>query len=488
MVKNTGLAKAKDAKKDEFYTTYEDIQAEINHYEEKFKGKTVLCNCDDPFESNFCKFFLRNFNYLGLKRLICTSYSTSPVIGIQMPLFDFLDEPVVRGNGYVIDVDKVPMANGRGVSDEDIDSLLKSKKRGVKKLKGDGDFRSAECIEYLKQADIIVTNPPFSLFREYVALLMTYQKSFLIIGNVNAITYKEIFPLIKDNQLWLGASIHSGDRKFYVPDNYPLHASGCGIDDDGRKFIRVKGVRWFTNIDYAIRHEELVLFKRYYGNEEEYPKYDNYDAINVDKTSNIPCDYYEIQKTPSNTLNGDNPKRTENFGVNEFAATDRQTDSCLSYHQTQNVTESWESLSHSSISIAQTNLRLSEQLKAKEKASPPDCGTQTAESLNHLSQAKESTSAYSSNARCSGIMGVPITFLDKYNPEQFEIVGCANYTGKYGSDEIGIEKIGEEWIKKYRAQGGRGHYTANMTSLVYYDGNGNAKNTFTRILIKRRTK
>lgn len=275
MARNTGLSKAKKAKQDEFYTQYEDIQAEINHFEDKFKDKTVLCNCDDPFESNFCKFFLRNFNYLGLKRLICTSYSTSPVVGQQMTLLDYMNEPVEQGNGYVMDINEVPMANGRGVSDADIDALLKSKKRGVKKLKGDGDFRSDECIEYLKQADIVVTNPPFSLFREYVAQLIEYDKKFLIIGNQNAITYKEIFPLIKDNKLWLGASIHSGDRKFYVPDDYPLKAAGCGIDKDGRKYIRVKGVRWFTNFDYAIRHEDLILYKRYYGNEEEYPKYDN---------------------------------------------------------------------------------------------------------------------------------------------------------------------------------------------------------------------
>lgn len=160
-----------------------------------------------------------------------------------------------------MDISEVPMANGRGVSDSDIDSLLKSKNSGVKKLKGDGDFRSDECIEYMKQADVVITNPPFSLFREYVAQLIEYEKNFLIIGNVNAITYKEIFPLIKDNKMWLGASIHSGDRKFYVPDDYPLKASGCGEDENGRKFIRVKGVRWFTNLDYTKRHEELVLYK-----------------------------------------------------------------------------------------------------------------------------------------------------------------------------------------------------------------------------------
>lgn len=321
MAKNDGLSKAKDAKKDEFYTSFDVIQAEINNYEDKFKNQTVLCNCDDPFESNFCKFFLRNFNFLGLKRLICTSYNTSSIAGRQMTIWDCMGEPVVANNGYgyVLDVSTVPMANGRGVSDSDIEKLLKSKKN-VKKLKSDGDFRSKECIEYLKQADIVVTNPPFSLFREYVALLMEYEKQFLIIGNVNAITYKEIFPLIKANKLWLGASIHSGDRKFYVPDDYPLKAAGCGVDEDGRKFIRVKGVRWFTNLDYAIRHEKLILYKRYYGNEEEYPKYDNYDAINVDNTAEIPCDYFEDMGVPITYLDKYSPEQFIIVGLDRYVA------------------------------------------------------------------------------------------------------------------------------------------------------------------------
>ncbi len=314
MAGNAGLGKAKDAKKDEFYTTYEDIQAEMNNYTDKFKDKTVLCNCDDPFESHFCKFFLKNFNYLELKRLICTSYGTSPILGTQMTIFDYLNEPVKRGNGYVMDISEVPMANGRGVSDDDVEKLLKSKKRGVKKLKGDGDFRSDECLEYLKQADIIVTNPPFSLFREFVAVLMQYKKQFLIIGNVNAITYKEIFPLIKDNKLWLGASIHSGDRKFFVPDDYPLSAAGCGVDEDGRRFIRVKGVRWFTNLDYSMRHEDIDLYKKYKGNEEDYPIYDNLSAINVDKTLEIPCDYFEMMGVPITFLDKYNPEQFEIIG------------------------------------------------------------------------------------------------------------------------------------------------------------------------------
>ena len=328
MSKNTNLQKAKAAKKDEFYTQYEDIQAEINHFEDKFKGKTVLCNCDDPFESNFCKFFLRNFNYLGLKRLICTSYSSSPVIGQQLSLFDMLDKPVLCGNGCVMDIIEVPMANGRGVSDADIDSLLKSKKRGVKKLKGHGDFRSEECIEYLKQADIVVTNPPFSLFREYVAQLMEYQKDFLIIGSKNAITYKEIFPMIKDNKIWLGPSFTRGNAYFRVPHNNSREWAN-GVYDESTGLVKFRNVGWFTNLDYAIRHEELVLFKRYYGNEEDYPKYDNYDAINVDKTSDIPCDYFEDIGVPITYLDKHNPEQFEVIKFRKGNVEKDLTESCI---------------------------------------------------------------------------------------------------------------------------------------------------------------
>ena len=312
MAKNENLHKAKDAKKDEFYTQYEDIQNELNHYEQHFKGKTVLCNCDDPFESNFCKFFLRNFNYLGLKRLICTSYSTSPVIGQQLTLFDWMDEPVVQGTGYVMDIREVPMANGRGVSDADIDALLKSTKRGVQKLKGDGDFRSEECIEYLKQSDIVVTNPPFSLFREYVAQLMEYGKKFLIIGNKNAITYKEIFPLIKDNQMWVGYRGFSGGMWFY--SDYEGRTEKIV---DGEKLINVPSI-WFTNLDHNKRHEELILYKHYYGNEEEYPRYANYDAIEVSKVSDIPCDYYEEIGVPITYLDKHNPDQFEIVGASRW--------------------------------------------------------------------------------------------------------------------------------------------------------------------------
>ncbi|MGM9755725.1 MAG: adenine-specific methyltransferase EcoRI family protein, partial [Parabacteroides sp.] len=186
---------------------------------------------------------------------------------------------------------------------------------GVQPLKGDGDFRSAECVELLKEADIVVTNPPFSLFREYVAQLIAYEKKFLIIGNVNAVKYKEIFPLIKDNKLWLGVSIHSGDRKFWVPDDYELNAAGCGVDETGRKYIRVKGVRWFTNLDYEERHEDLILYRHY--KPEDYPTYANYDAIDVNKTSEIPCDYDGKMGVPITFLDKYNPTQFEIIGIAE---------------------------------------------------------------------------------------------------------------------------------------------------------------------------
>ena len=319
---NASLHSAKNAKNDEFYTRYEDVQTELNHYEKHFKGKTILCNCDDPFESNFCKFFLRNFNYLGLKRLICTSYHSSSVAGSQISLFDLIEEaPSEAGHGYVLDITKVPMANGRGVSDADIDKLLKSKKY-VKELKGNGDFRSVECIDYLKQSDIVVTNPPFSLFREYIALLVEYKKDFLVIGNQNAITYKEIFPLIKDNKIWFG--YHSGHTWFGVPANYQIPANylnedrkkmrsnGYKIDENGVIWRNLGNICWWTNLDHSKRHEKIVLYKQYDAG--EYPKYDNYDAIEVSKVTDIPSDYNGIMGVPITFLDKYCPEQFEIVG------------------------------------------------------------------------------------------------------------------------------------------------------------------------------
>lgn len=291
---NSNLNAAKAAKKDEFYTQLEDINNELRHYREQFRGKTVLCNCDDPRISNFFTYFAYNFEFLGLKRLITTCYKNQDA--------DLFSQHQSEKAVYLIyEGDK----NGNNIPDpEEI---------GIHPLKGDGDFRSRECIELLKEADIVVTNPPFSLFREYVAQLIEYEKKFLIIGNVNSNTTKEIFPLIKDKKVWMGASIHSGDRKFWVPNDYELNAAGCGIDESGRKFIRVKGVRWFTNLDYKERHEDIILYRHY--SPDDYPTFDNFDAINVDKTEEIPCDYDGVMGVPITFLDKYNPDQFDILGI-----------------------------------------------------------------------------------------------------------------------------------------------------------------------------
>ncbi len=311
---NKNLHSASAAKKDEFYTQLVDIEKELKHYKKQFRGKVVYCNCDDPFESNFFKYFAANFNALELKKLITTSYVKSPIVGGQLPLFEVEGLKPSGKEPFKIEIKKVPDTDKDGaINLDDVEYLLKHDKNTATPLKGNGDFRSEECIKLLKEADIVVTNPPFSLLREYIAQLMEYNKKFLIIGNVNAITYKECFKLIKDNRMWLGASIHSGDREFRVPDDYPLNAAGCRIDSDGRKYIRVKGVRWFTNLDYEERHENLVLYKKYIP--EEYPKYENYDAINVNKTSEIPMNYTGVIGVPITFLDKYNPKQFEIIGL-----------------------------------------------------------------------------------------------------------------------------------------------------------------------------
>ena len=314
MADNKLLSKAKDAKKDEFYTQLTDIEKEMRYYRKHFKDQTVLCNCDDPFESNFFKYFVLNFNRLGLKRLIATCYSGSPIANQQLSLFDVIEEVEENTNKpYKAIVTKVYDITGDGGVDMiDVAELFKSGENQLDELEGDGDYSSPECLELLKEADIVVTNPPFSKFKEYVATLMEYDKKFIIIGNLNAVTYKEIFPLLKDNKAWIGPSIHSGDRKFYVPDDYPLNAAGCGIDDEGRRFIRVKGVRWYTNLDIKQRHETLILAKRF--NPELYPVYETFNAIDVGSVSDIPCDYDGIMGVPKNFIDVYNPDQFEILG------------------------------------------------------------------------------------------------------------------------------------------------------------------------------
>lgn len=315
MADNKLLSKAKDAKKDEFYTQLTDIEKEMRYYRKHFKDKTILCNCDDPFESNFFKYFVLNFNRLGLKKLIATCYAGSPIANQQLSLFDVIEDIEENTNKpYKAIVTKVYDKTGDGGVDMfDVAELFKSGENQLDELEGDGDYSSPECLELLKEADIVVTNPPFSKFKEYVATLIEYDKKFIIIGNINAATYKETFPLIQDNKMWLGASIHSGDRAFYVPDDYPLDAAGCGVDEiTGRKFIRVKGVRWYTNLDHKQRHEELILVKHY--SPELYPRFDNYDAINVNVTADIPCDYAGMMGVPITFLDKYCPEQFEIIG------------------------------------------------------------------------------------------------------------------------------------------------------------------------------
>lgn len=382
MADNASLGAAKTAKNDEFYTQYSDIEAEMNAYVEYnpdvFRGKTILLPCDDPEWSNFTKYFASNFERFGLKKLISTSYAKGAgnkqltMFEESSPLFD-MEKHDTHGKVFTITRDK----DGSGNIDTDdieFDGYLD----------GDGDFRSAEVCQLRDEADIIITNPPFSLFREFLAWIMEAGKQFIIIGNQNAITYKEVFPLLKDNLIWLGYSIHSGDRAFNVPDDYPLMAAGCGIDENGRKYIRVKGVRWFTNIDHGKRHEFLQLdtmihnlkfnkkLRKKLENDFgciEYVKYGNYDAIEVPLSECIPSDY-------------------------------------------------------------------------------------------------------------EGVMGVPITFLDFYNPDQFEILGLTIGTLFDGNP------LGKDFMDAYRSIGGTGHYTANMIGLTLMPPNGKAKVPYGRILIR----
>lgn len=342
-MKNENLHKAKVAKNDEFYTRLQDIENELRHYRNHFKGKVVYCNCDDARESNFFKYFSLSFEFLGLKKLIATGYKENG-----------------KGVALVYEGDK----NGnRNVDDEEIN---------VTELNGNGDFRSEECIEFLKEADIVVTNPPFSLFREYVAQLMQYGKKFLIIGNMNAITYKEIFPYIKNNELWAGYGFNIS-YVYKTPYKNELEANakfvkskGCNPEDG---YVKVPAVAWYTNLEHNKRNEELILYKHY--NPTEYPKYDNYDAIEVSKVAEIPMDY-------------------------------------------------------------------------------------------------------------EGVMGVPISFLDKYCPNQFRILGCADAN----IVPIDWKGMSAEFIKTYYAQGNTGSYKEG-NRLASYIHNGIAKVPYKRILIQK---
>jgi hypothetical protein len=336
-IKNGSLSKARDAKQDEFYTQLSDIERELKHYRKHFKDKVVYCNCDDPRVSNFFRYFLYNFEQLGLKKLITTCYKSQ-----EMSLFSRKD------NEQAIYFEYIGNKSGNNMPDpEEVET---------RQLNGDGDFRNEESIELLKQADVVVTNPPFSLFREYVAQLIEFDKKFLIVGNQNAVSYKEVFKLIQGGKTWLGAK--SGDMEFRVPDHYEPRETRYREDKDGQKWRSLGNTCWFTNLDISKRHEEIILYKNY--SPEEYPTYANCDAIEVGQTKHIPMDYM-------------------------------------------------------------------------------------------------------------GAMGVPITFLDKFNPDQFEVIGSSRTLGSPMSD---VAKKGTY------AQGGPRFYLAN--------GNGSYRRLYDRIVIKRK--
>ncbi|MFA5109398.1 MAG: adenine-specific methyltransferase EcoRI family protein [Patescibacteria group bacterium] len=322
---NTNLHKANKAKKDEFYTQLIDVEKELKHYKEQFRNKVVYCNCDDPFESNFFKYFASNFNALGLKKLIATSYKPSPIANTQLGLFGD-DKTLTKSKGRLkatankLIINEVSDLDGDGAFDlRDIAEQLKANKNNEwSPLKGDGDFRSEESIELLKQADIIVTNPPFSLFIEYIVQLAEYDKKFLIIGNTNAITYKEVFKLIKDNNLRTGYTNFNVGMFFEVPNDWEQYHH---IDGSGKKIARVSTSCWFTNLEVEKHKQDIVLYKKY--NQENYHKYDNYNGIEVSKVQEIPMDYEGAMGVPITFVDKYNP---DQFEIIKFRKGDDEKD------------------------------------------------------------------------------------------------------------------------------------------------------------------
>jgi hypothetical protein len=306
---NEKLHKASKANNDEFYTKFDCINDELRHYKHHFKGKVVFCNCDDPYESNFFKYFAMNFNHLELKKLITTGFAGSPIAGTNLFLEDIKSIPSgvdIKKCSYKVEITEINDENMDGAIDlADVEYLLKNNKNSLTIMKGNGDFRSEESIELLKQADIVASNPPFSLFIDYILLLKKYNKDFVIVGNKNAITYKDVFNLIKDNMFFVGHRRMTGGMWLSVPDGHEFDKEVDGV--------RLKNVPacWFTNLDIQKHHEDLILYKSYYGNEHLYPKYENFDAINVDKVSEIPVDYDGEIGVPITFMDKYNPEQFE---------------------------------------------------------------------------------------------------------------------------------------------------------------------------------
>ncbi len=366
MAGNKSLNAAAKAKQDEFYTQLTDIEKELRYYKKHFRGKTVLCNCDDPYESNFFRYFAMNFNFLGLKKLIATCYTGSPIAGRQLSLFDAEEGEPNRPYKAVITTVYDKTGDG-GVDMFDVAELFRTGENELTELEGDGDFSSSECLALLDEADIVVTNPPFSLFREYVAVLMEHKKQFLIIGSQNAISMKDMFIYMKQNRMWLGN--HSGDMAFRVPDYFEARETRYWEDESGQKWRSLGNICWYTNLDIRKRHEELVLIRHY--SPDDYPSYENLEnSINVNKVADIPCDY-------------------------------------------------------------------------------------------------------------AGLMGVPITFMAQYNPDQFEIIGLSREM-----DLPGKTGMSAKFIRDYFEQGGTAQISEGHPDLCYYDQNGKCVVPYRRIIIR----
>lgn len=369
MAKNASFDRARKTKQDEFYTQLTDIEREMRFFKQHFKGKTVLCNCDDPFESNFFKYFALNFNRLGLKKLIATCYAGSPIANRQLSLFDVSGE---QGEAYMAVVTQVYDKTGDGGVDMvDVAELFRARENVLKKLKGDGDFRSPECLRLMDEADIVVTNPPFSLFREYIATLIEHEKKFIIIGSTNAISMKEIFPLMQNNKMWLGAPFQSGNAYFYIPEGVDTSQYAKGVYDPETRKVKFRNCCWYTNLDFKLRHEWLILVRRY--RPEMYPSYENLEnGININKVVEIPCDY-------------------------------------------------------------------------------------------------------------SGLMGVPITFMSQYNPDQFEILGISREMGIPGKTGMSAK-----FIEDYFAQGGTAQISEGHPDVCYYDNAGKCVVPYRRVIIRNK--
>ena len=311
------LDSAKKQKADEFYTQLSDIEKELKNYKSHFKDKVIFCNCDDPEYSNFYYYFVSHFAELGVKKLITTHFEVDKA----SYMLEYEGGANVEGDKETIVKRAIKLGKKKPLKQNFEQGSQGELFENEPVRSYSGDFRSPECIELLKQSDIVVTNPPFSLFRDYISHLFKYKKRFIIIGNSNAISYKDIFKLIKENKIWIGESIHSGDREFQVPQSYPLTAAGYRIDEHGNRFIRVKGVRWFTNLDFKARHEDIILYRNY--NPTDYPNFDNYNAINVDVTKEIPCDYSGIMGVPITFIDKYNPEQFEIIdGLNRYSILD----------------------------------------------------------------------------------------------------------------------------------------------------------------------